>query len=215
MTRSCRTVVVGIAVAMSLCGCRTAYYAVWEKLGREKRHLLRSQVEKTRSAQEKASEEFKDALTRVQEIYGFRGGDLEKAYRKLHADYQACESRAATVRQRIDSVESIAADLFNEWEREIEEMGNATFRARSRESLDQTQQRYSRLHLAMTQAGARMEPVLKQLKDYVLFLKHNLNSQAVGTLGKEVDDIQVEVAALIKDIRRSIREAERFLATLD
>ncbi len=27
-------------------GCQTTYYAVWEKLGKEKRHLLKDNVEK-------------------------------------------------------------------------------------------------------------------------------------------------------------------------
>ena len=68
-----------LAIAISY-GCQTTYYAVWEKLGKEKRHLLKDHVEKARTEQEKASEEFKDALTRVKEIYGLDGGDLEEFY---------------------------------------------------------------------------------------------------------------------------------------
>ena len=51
-------------------GCRTTYYAVWERLGKEKRHLLRDQVEKAGSEQQKAAEEFKDVMTRIKEAYG-------------------------------------------------------------------------------------------------------------------------------------------------
>ena len=58
-------------------GCQKTYYTVWEKLGKEKRHLLKDEVEKQRVEQEKASEEFKDALTRIKEIYGLDGGELE------------------------------------------------------------------------------------------------------------------------------------------
>ena len=60
-----------------------------------------------------------------------------------------------------------------------------------------------------------MEPVLTRLKDYVLYLKHNLNAQAIGVLKKEVGDIEVEVQGLIQDITQSIAEADSFLKTLD
>jgi hypothetical protein len=60
-----------------------------------------------------------------------------------------------------------------------------------------------------------MEPVLVQLNDYVLYLKHNLNAQAIGALKREVDDIELEVNRLIADISRSIQEADEFLKTLN
>ena len=61
-----------LATLMSLAvmvGCQTTYYTVWEKLGKEKRHLLKDNVEKAQKEQEKASEEFKDALTRVGDLW--------------------------------------------------------------------------------------------------------------------------------------------------
>ena len=54
-------------------GCQSTYYAVWESLGKEKRHLLRDEVEQAREDQAEASEEFKDALTRIKELTGFEG----------------------------------------------------------------------------------------------------------------------------------------------
>lgn len=47
--------------------------------GVEKRHLLRDNVAKAQGEQQQASEEFKDVLTRIKEMYGFDGGKLEKA----------------------------------------------------------------------------------------------------------------------------------------
>ena len=35
-------------------GCQTTYYAVWEKMGKEKRHLLKDNVEKAREEQAEA-----------------------------------------------------------------------------------------------------------------------------------------------------------------
>ena len=208
-------VVLSTGLLLVVLGCQTTYYSVMETFGREKRHLLKDHVEKARDEQEKASEQFKDALTRIKEIYGFEGGDLEAFYNKIKGDYEACERRADAVERRIDSVEEIAEDLFTEWEDEIEEIPNSNLRENSRKSLEETRVRYARLSDAMVKAKSRMEPALTHLQDYVLYLKHNLNAQAVGALKKEVDDIETEVAALIQDMTKSIQEADEFLKTFE
>ena len=52
-------------------------------------------------------------------------------------------------------------------------------------------------------------------RTYVLYLKHNLNAQAIGVLKKEVGDIEVEVQGLIQDITQSVSEADSFLKALE
>lgn len=194
--------------------CRTTYYTFWEQLGKEKRHLLKDNVERARDEQGQASEQFKDALTQIKELYGFRGGDLEDFYNRLKGNYEECEARADAVEKRIAKVEQIAEDLFIEWENEINAMTNKNFKAKSRASLKDTKMRYARLNAAMTKAQQSMEPVLTNLRDYVLFLKHNLNAQAIGALKAEVGDIEMEVNSLIADMNKSIREADEFLKAL-
>jgi hypothetical protein len=188
---------------------------VWESLGKEKRHLLRDEVEQAREDQSDASEEFKDALTRVKALTAFEGGELENVYLQLKDDYEDCNRRAEVIDNRIANVAQIAADLFAEWEAEIGQMTNASFRSRSRQSLARTRERYNRLQRAMMQARSRMDPVLSRLNDYVLYLKHNLNAQAVGALGAEMGRIEADVDILIRDIERSNEAADVFLKTLE
>jgi len=204
-----------LVLLFMLCGCQTTYYSVMESLGKEKRHLLRDNVEKARVEQENASEEFKDALTRIKEAYGFEGDELEEFYEGLKQDYEDCEWRAEAVRERIERVETIAGDLFSEWETEIGQISNASLKAESRRSLLETRTRYGRLRDAMLRAESRMGPALSHLRDYVLYLKHNLNARAIGALRSEVDEIEIEVDALIQDMSRSIREADEFLRVLE
>ena len=78
------------AAVVALIGCQSTYYAVWEKLGKEKRHLLKDQIENARDDQIEASEEFQDALTRLKAFNDFEGGKLEKAYNRISDDYEAC-----------------------------------------------------------------------------------------------------------------------------
>jgi len=200
-----------LAVLVLQTGCQSTYYAVWEKLGKEKRHLLQDQIEDARDEQIEAAEEFKDALTRIKELNGFDGGDLEKAYDRLSDDYDNCRERAAQVEERIEKVERVAKDLFTEWEEEIDQIQKAEFRIKSHQKLKATKAKFARLDKAMHTASARMAPILATQKDYVLFLKHNLNAQAIGSLEGEVKSIASDIDLLVRDTERSIQEAEAFL----
>ena len=209
-----RVAVLMTAVFLFAVGCQTTYYAVWEKMGKEKRHLLKDNVEQVREDQAEASEQFASVVERIKAMYGFDGGELEDVYEKLSEDYRACEERADAVRDRIDKVERIAADLFKEWESEIATIENVKLQSKSRASLQDTRSRFSRLQRSMARAEASMDPVLNNLQDYVLYLKHNLNAQAVSSLRKEVADIETEVSSLIADMNRSIKEADAFVKTM-
>jgi hypothetical protein len=64
-------------------------------------------------------------------------------------------------------------------------------------------------------AHARVEPVLRPLRDRVLFLKHNLNARALGALTRELDTVRVGVDALIADMQKSVAEADAFIAAME
>jgi hypothetical protein len=194
--------------------CKTTYYNTMEKFGVFKRDLLKDRVQDARNEQNKATEQFKDALTRLRELYGSPGGDLEKMYDRLKADYDRSESRANAVKERIAKVETVAADLFKEWEQEISTMQNSRLAADSREKLRATRDKYESLHTAMKRAEASMEPVLRQFRDQVLYLKHNLNAQAIGSLKGETVNIENEIQQLITEMNNSIQQADEFVKGL-
>ena len=67
-----------LALAVLFGGCQTTYYATMAKFGYEKRDLLKKAVLAARDEQKDAAKEFKDALTRIKELYAVNGGDLER-----------------------------------------------------------------------------------------------------------------------------------------
>lgn len=203
-----------VILATLLVGCQSTYYSAWEKLGKHKRDLLRDQVEKTRDEQQAAKEEFKDALTRLKELTGFDGGKLEQAYKAVQGDYEQCKERAESIGGRIEKIENIASALFTEWERELETYSSETLRADSRSKLTQTRQRYETLHAALERSTQAMDPVLARLKDQSLFLKHNLNAQAIGALKGEVISIEGDIQKLIAEMNVAIARAEDFIQTM-
>lgn len=196
---------------MVVTGCRSVYYSAWEKVGVHKRDLLKKQVVAARDDQQAAAEQFKDALTRLKEISGFDGGDLEKVYNGLKKDYDRSVDRAEAVGTRIREVESVARDLFAEWEKEIGEYTTESMRQASREQLIETKRRYEELHGALVRAENSMPPVLSRLKDQVLFLKHNLNAAAIASLKGESLSIQQEITKLLADMNAAIAQADSFI----
>lgn len=204
----------GLVAIFASMACSTVYYSVWEKLGKEKRELLRDSVEAVREDQEKVGETFESALEEIRAIYGLDGGELEKRYDRLSSRYESSVERAGELRGRIDRVEEIAADLFAEWERELESITDASLRARSREQLVSTKGRYSKLASALADTEQAMDPVLETFRNQVLFLKHNLNAQAIGRLGGEMTEIESEVGGLIAELQVSIRAADSFIRSL-
>src|SRR6476620_9442335 len=69
-TISGRTLIpLALAILVGLTGgCKSTYYAAYEKLGVYKRDLLKKRVTAARDDQQEAQQQFKDALTRLKEI---------------------------------------------------------------------------------------------------------------------------------------------------
>lgn len=200
-----------LAAAALLCGCATAYYGAMEKVGIHKREILVDRVKEARDSQADAKEEFKDALEQFSAVVNFDGGNLEKKYKKLSSAFERSEEEAQEVRDRIDKIESVANALFREWRGELKEYTNKDLRDSSKRQYEATRDRYEVMIDTMRDAALRMNPVLDAFRDQVLFLKHNLNSRAIASIENEAQEIEKDVARLIKEMEASIAEADAFI----
>lgn len=203
-----------LSVLIFFSGCSTVYYSTMETFGKHKRDLLKDNVEALRDNQIKASDEFKDALTSLQELTNYDGGHLQDIYEEIKDDYEECRSRADAIKNRIRKIDTIAHDLFNEWEDEIGTMSNAGFKRKSQRKLNAARKKFRKFHTAMIRSEKTMEPVLTALHDHVIFLKHNLNAQTISGIRTEVGSIEADVKSLIHDMKVSIAEANAFINTL-
>jgi hypothetical protein len=185
-----------------------------EKFGVYKRDLLKKSVIAARDDEKAAGQQFTNALTRLKELYGFQGGDLEKTYNTLNSEYERSVERANAVHKRIKDMETVASDLFAEWEKEIQQMSSAQLQASDRDKLRETRNRYDELHRSLKRAEQSMDPVLSRLHDQVLYMKHNLNAAAIASLKGETLNIQTEISRLLEDMNAAISQADRFISTL-
>jgi chromosome segregation ATPase len=196
------------------CGCDTVYYNTMEAFGKHKRDILVERVSDARDSQAEAKEQFKSALEEFSSVLNFEGGELEAKYEKLNGEYEKSEAKANAVRSRIQDVKNVATALFKEWAQELEEYSSERLRRVSEQKLEQTRDRYEQLIGAMERAESKIGPVLVAFRDQVLFLKHNLNAQAIASLQEELGTIENNIASLVAEMERSIEEADAFVKAM-
>ena len=208
-----RTLLLATAL-LGLVACQSAYYEAAEQVGYHKRDILVDRVEDSRDAQQEAEEQFQSALEQLSELTNFDGGDLEDMYEAMADEYESSVEAADEVRERIDAVEHVAESLFEEWEEEIQQYANARLKADSQAKLRETRRRYDQMIAALRKSEAKMDPVLTALNDNVLYLKHNLNAQAVAALKVEFGQIEKDIDLLIRDMRAAIASSNEFIESM-
>ena len=200
-----------VAAIVVLSGCSSIKYNALEKVGIHKRDLLIDNVEDTRDAQEEAQEQFQDALERFGQVVNIEDTDLKKAYNQLNDEFEDSEDAAEDVSEEIEEVEAVADDLFKEWREENKLYADAVLRRNSENQLRDTQASYTELLKTMKDAEASMQPVLATMRDNVLYLKHNLNAQAIGSLQTTFTELQGDIDILIERMNQSIARSDEFI----
>lgn len=185
------------------------------KVGYHKRDIMVDRVTDAKESQEEAQEQFSSALEEMQALLNHDGGDLEKAYNKAKDEYESSQEAADDVSSRISKVEDVAEALFDEWQSEINEISKASLRRNSETKLRETQRSYEQLVRTMKRAESKMDPVLVAMKDNMLYLKHNLNAQAIGAIKGEFASLQTDISGLIKEMNKSIEESNKFIASIE
>lgn len=209
-----RQLIITALLLVLLAACQSAYYEAAEQLGYHKREILVDRVVDARDAQVEAEQQFQSAQQQLLSLIDFDGGNLQQVYEDLDEEYSAAEAAATQVEERIDAIEHVADALFEEWADELQQYSNARLKTDSERKLKQTQRRYAALIKTMRRSEQRMQPVLAALKDNVLYLKHNLNAQAVAALRVEFGKIDRDIDLLIEEMRRAISSSNEFIDSL-
>lgn len=203
-----------LLIMLSLTGCNSMYYKAMSELGREKRDILVARVKDAKQDQEQTKQQIKTTMESFQELTGFQGGSLEQSYKRLNSEYEKANAQAIKLHNRIQSIDQVSNDLFKEWQSEIGEMSNPKLKSQSTAMLRDAKMREAAYMKTMVRTEDKMTPVLNAFHDQVLFLKHNLNAQAIGSLKVTSTSIQSDVTDLMASIDSSMQEADKLIASL-
>ncbi|MCK9274726.1 MAG: DUF2959 domain-containing protein [Syntrophales bacterium] len=211
---SARISILIIFFIITIAGCQNVYYTAMEKIGVQKRDIMVNRVESAQTAQAEAKEQFRSALEKFSDLLNFQGEKLQDIYAELDSELRKSELKAEAVRKHISDVKDVADALFDEWKMELEQFSNQRLRQASERKLRETKQKYRRMITQMQKAEQSIDPVLTAFRDQVLFLKHNLNARAVASMQKEVKYVKNDIAVLIDEMEKSIKEADLFVTSL-
>ncbi|MDO9141817.1 MAG: DUF2959 domain-containing protein [Methylobacter sp.] len=193
---------------------RTVYYSARESIGEHKRDIVVAHVEQACVGLQETRDEFEDALERFKTLVCINETTLDHKYNLLNRQYHFCCAKSDAVSDRIRAITEVSEALFTEWESELDEYTSRNLRAHSKQQLKAARQNYVRLIRSMQRAEAKIQPVLAAFKDQVLYLKHNLNAQAIAALRHEFIEIGIDISQLINAMEQTIAEASQFVAAL-
>jgi predicted nucleic acid-binding Zn-ribbon protein len=209
------SVLLCLFAALGLSGCQTTYYKAMRTLGKEKRDILVSRIKDAKKDQQQASDQIKTTMQSFQELTGFKGGSLEKSYNRLNSEYEKANGQANKLHDRIQSIDQVSQDLFKEWQGEINQMDNRKLKTQSAAMLRDARIRQAAYLRSMHRTEDQMTPVLHAFHDQVLFLKHNLNARAIGSLKNTTASTQDDVTVLLASMDGSMQEADKLIASLN
>jgi hypothetical protein len=207
--------VVASSLAALLVGCQGPYMRFTEQHGFQQRDVFVNGIEVARNSQEEARGRFLAALATFSQVVKFRDGELQSNYQQFDDEFAETRSSAEDVRAGIESVQNVAQRVFADWQSELDNHAHDDLRRLSQRKLEQARHDYSELVGAMRNVEVKMVPILVAFQDQLLFLKHNLNPQAIAALDNELEVIRAQTAALIEAMDVSIAEADSFVNALD
>ncbi|CAH8190974.1 MULTISPECIES: DUF2959 domain-containing protein [Vibrio] len=199
----------------TLTGCQSAYYSAMEQVGYHKRDIMVDRVEDAKTSQQDAQQEFTSALEALSVLTNFNGGELEEVYNQINDKYQDSEQAAQEVSNRIAAIEDVSDALFDEWQSELELYTSSKLKRASQQKLKETKASYQTMLSAMKRAEQKMTPVLNTLRDNTLYLKHNLNASAIGSMQGEFISLEQDISYAIKQMNTAIAESDKFLTKLN
>ncbi len=203
-----------LAAAMMLAGCSQTYYGTMETFGKHKRQLIIDQVLRVREAQSDISNKFTMSLEQFQVSSTLRGALLEEKYKELQNLYAACDSSTGKLESEIDKLTNVLEAMYDEWQKELELYEDAQLRQASEDRLNRTMTRYDKLVMGFEKGTENIYPALKAYKDQLLFVKHNLNAQADGSVKQEFGKFQNQITSLLRQLDASMAECDSFIALI-
>lgn len=197
-----------LALALSgMTGC-TAMSGAWDSMtglfssgkgaaGPSQVSNLVGRIEELYVDAELSKRKLRTAVDALDAIAGgeFRG-DPSAAYATLVKAIEDSEAQAQKLRESYEPLTEQALPFFREWTDNLKNFTNPDLRLRSQTRLANTRQRYEAIVAAVEPALVDYDSMNKGLRDYSLFLGHDLNPASLGEIRNGVDALTARAARI-------------------
>lgn len=194
---------VALALALALAmATETAHGAQDEGHKRAEEHIQKI---------ERASEEMKEVRKRLDKAFEAYSKTLQEgadkrrsSYKDLVKELERCEQKTKELRKRHQEMDKKAEEFFKKWKDSLKDINNGDLRHRSEGRLDETRRRYREVSSSWNRMVEDYGPVLKEMRDQVVYLGHDLNDDAVASLKADavaLDGLKDEFLRTMDDFR--------------
>ena len=140
------------------------------------------------------------------------GDDLQPIFVAEFKEYRDSVEVAVSVSSATAGVNQTAITLFEEWRDEIGYLTDTRLKADSEAQFAASWQRYEELTQSLQQSEAMIDPVLAELRKFLIYFKYALDEPSIASQKTELSDTDNNIEALIKALTASAIKSKAFLA---
>lgn len=159
--------------------------------------------------------QYDGAIDAFRRVVAFDGGDVETRFRAAKQSYEQGKIKAESASHLIKRIDDSAKQVLAEWESELKNYSDQARQQDSKTRLDAARKDHEETIKELREAQAAMQPVLSQMNDLVLYLRHRLNEVALRGVPAAADKIDRDVAEYLESLNKAIDRADGFLKKLD
>ena len=207
-----RIILTTIAVA-ALAGCKSSTTVVkaMDTIGFEKREMLKDRLQEARDAQVAAKQQLQSALYTLRRMDTVAPTEMADLHDDLESEVNKTEDEIDDLNDNIQSVESVAQVMFEDWQEDLAKYEDQQLRQKSQEELRQTQQNYNAMIAQLKSTHEKLVSLVPALKDQVLYVEHSINAGVKPQESEKLDDVREQVSSLIEELEGSIDRTQRFI----
>lgn len=189
--------------AALLSGCQ-ALDPARGSFGLHRRDRLVQELDHTNYALLEVQRVFASAKTELEEFETKSDQTLRERHVQLSECYSRCEEAATAAEAAIAALENGARRFFLGWDSELFDYTDPDARKASRIQLEKSRSEYETMIAKVRETEQLMGAVVDEFRDYVSFLRHNLNIQEFASLNDPSADLEARIEALVDDLGRSL-----------
>src|SRR5262245_28418574 len=141
---------------------------------------------------DKASAQVDTVLGTLENVVNNKKGDLKPAYDRFSKEVDTTMDVAAETRRANDNLKSQAAEQFDAWIKEAQNLSDPNLQKASLERRDTARSTYNKIQESGQKAKAAYDPFIKGLKDIRSFLHTDLTAHGVDATAKTIEKVKTD-----------------------
>ncbi len=133
-------------------------------------------------------------------------GDLRPAYDAFTAEVAKTETAATTTRTRVAWMQGDGMKYFEDWQKTISSINNASLRKKSQKRLDAVKKSYGKVTDEFKEAAEKFKPFLADLTDIQKVLSTDLTAKGVKGLRSTVSSANSNYKSVNRTINSALEE---------